>query len=103
MPRRGGILPLFLLIIFFSIGGGFGGRSSSRSRSQSQSPPRPAPKPAVTQPHAPTQQRGGFLSGMGGMLMTGMALGAGSEIAHQGVRGLMGSKYREIMGYIKGF
>ena len=26
------------------------------------------------------------------MLMTGMALGAGSEIAHQGVRGLMGSK-----------
>ena len=29
------------------------------------------------------------MSGLGGMVMTGMALGAGSEIAHQGVRGLM--------------
>ena len=31
------------------------------------------------------------MSGMGGMVMTGMALGAGSEIGHQAVRGLMGS------------
>ena len=69
--------------------GGFGGSRSSRSRSTSQSPPRPAPKytPAPAQ-QAP--QRGGMMSGLGGMVMTGMALGAGSEIAHQGVRGLMG-------------
>ena len=30
------------------------------------------------------------MSGMGGMLMSGMAFGAGSEIAHQGVRAMMG-------------
>lgn len=30
------------------------------------------------------------MSGMGGMLMSGMAFGAGSEIAHQGVRSMMG-------------
>ena len=32
-----------------------------------------------------------MMSGMGGMVVTGMALGAGSEIGHQAVRGLMGS------------
>ena len=31
------------------------------------------------------------MSGMGGMMMTGMALGAGSEIGHQAVRGAMGA------------
>jgi hypothetical protein len=30
-------------------------------------------------------------SGLGGMVMTGMALGAGSAIAHEAVRGIMGS------------
>ena len=30
------------------------------------------------------------MSGMGGMLASGMAFGAGSEIAHQGVRAMMG-------------
>ena len=30
---------------------------------------------------------------MAGTFMTGMALGAGSEVAHQGVRGLMGGIY----------
>ena len=39
----------------------------------------------------PPAQGGGMMSGMGGMVMTGMALGAGSEIGHQAVRGLMGS------------
>ena len=29
--------------------------------------------------------------GLGSTLMTGMAFGAGSEIAHQAVRGMMGS------------
>ncbi len=35
-------------------------------------------------------QSGGMMSGLGGTLMTGMAFGAGSEIAHQAVRGVMG-------------
>jgi len=32
-----------------------------------------------------------MMSGIGGMVVTGMALGAGSEIGHQAVRGLMGA------------
>ena len=30
------------------------------------------------------------MSGLGSTLMTGMAFGAGSEVAHQAVRGMMG-------------
>lgn len=46
------------------------------------------------QSHAPVQaapQSGGMMSGLGGALATGMAMGAGSEIAHQAIRGVMGS------------
>ena len=32
-----------------------------------------------------------MMSGLGGALATGMAVGAGSEIAHQAIRGMMGS------------
>lgn len=42
-------------------------------------------------PMAPPQQSGGMMSGLGSTVMTGMAFGAGSEIAHQAVRGIMGS------------
>lgn len=31
------------------------------------------------------------MSGLGGAVATGMAMGAGSEIAHQAIRGMMGS------------
>ena len=31
------------------------------------------------------------MSGLGGAVATGMAMGAGSEIAHQAIRGIMGS------------
>ena len=31
------------------------------------------------------------MSGLGSTVMTGMAFGAGSEVAHQAVRGIMGS------------
>jgi hypothetical protein len=41
--------------------------------------------------HHPPASGGGMMSGLGGTLMTGMAFGAGSEVAHQAVRGLMGS------------
>jgi hypothetical protein len=32
-----------------------------------------------------------MFSGLGGMVMSGMAFGAGSEVAHQAVRGIMGT------------
>ena len=32
-----------------------------------------------------------MMSGLGGVMLQGMAFGAGSEIAHQAVRGVMGS------------
>ena len=40
---------------------------------------------------APPAQGGMMGGGLGSTLMTGMAFGAGSEVAHQAVRGLMGS------------
>jgi hypothetical protein len=36
------------------------------------------------------QQSGGMLSGIGSTIVQGMAFGAGSEVAHQAVRSLMG-------------
>ena len=48
-------------------------------------------------PRAPPQQQmapqggGGMMSGLGSTMMTGMAFGAGSEVAHQAVGGMMGS------------
>ena len=53
----------------------------------------PAPSQANHQ-NLPTQQTttsGGMMSGLGSTLVSGMAFGAGSEVAHQAVRGLMGS------------
>ena len=70
-------------------GGGSRGRSSSPRAPpprQTQAPSRPMP--AQTQPQ--TQSGGGFLSGIGSTIMTGMAFGAGSQVAHQAVRSVMG-------------
>ena len=69
-------------------------RGGSRGRSSSpQPPPRQTqaptrPMPAQTQPQ--TQSGGGMLSGIGSTIMQGMAFGAGSEVAHQAVRSVMG-------------
>lgn len=72
-------------------------RSSSRGRSAPSPPPRsantatrpmPAQQPAQTQPQ--TQSSGGMFSGFGSTIMQGMAFGAGSEVAHQAVRSVMG-------------
>lgn len=52
-------------------------------------PPPVQQRPPMMAP--PAQSGGGMMSGIGGMVVTGMALGAGSEIGHQAVRGLMGS------------
>lgn len=75
-----------------SLGGG--GRSSSRSSSSSgrsggmfsrgapARQPVAAPRPPVAAPAQPTTTGGGMMSGLGGTIMTGMAFGAGSEVAH---------------------
>ena len=69
-----------------SSGGSSGGFFSRGPARPAAAPARPAPQP-VRQPAPVAQpQSGGMLSGMGGMVMTGMALGAGSEIGHQAVR-----------------
>merc|ERR1719222_1286237 len=80
---------------------GFGGRSSSGA-----APPRSAPRQA---PAAPQQKSGGMMSGLGGVMMQGMAFGAGSEVAHRVVGGMMGGsghqqaqptqQYQEQGGY----
>jgi hypothetical protein len=78
-----------------SSGGGFGGRSSSSSsnygsRSASPSYSQPRTQQPNHQQATPVQRGGGMMGGIGSTIMTGMAFGAGSEIAHQAVRGIMG-------------
>ena len=69
----------------------FGRSSPSRSAAAAPRPaPRPTPTPARPAPAAAPQQSGGMMSGLMGTVATGMAFGAGSEIAHQGVRAMMG-------------
>ena len=75
------------------------GRSYGRSYSGSRSPPRAAPRqnynaspPRPTQPvmgpqqTVPMRPQGGMMGGIGSTIVTGMALGAGSEVGHQAVR-----------------
>ena len=75
------------------------GRSSPSRSSPSRAPaaaPRPAaraPAPAAPQAaHPPAQSSGGggMMAGMAGTMMQGMAFGAGSEVAHQAVKAVMG-------------
>ena len=65
-------------------------RSSSR-QSTTQTAPKPTPKANPPQQAQPQAQSQGFFSSMMGTMATGMAFGAGSEVAHQAVRGMMGS------------
>lgn len=74
---------------------GGGGRSRSpspsrRSTTFSQAPPRQYP----THTAQPVRQ-GGMFSGLGSMFMGGMALGAGSEIGHRAMGGVMGGRGNE--------
>jgi len=76
------------------------GRSYGRSYSTSRSPPKAAPRqnyyntpPRQTQnvmgPQntVPMRPQGGMMGGgIGSTIVTGMALGAGSEVGHQAVR-----------------
>ena len=70
---------------------GFGSRGSGFSSRSSFAASRPMPAPTQTYTRAP-----GMMSGLGSTLATGMAFGAGSEIAHQAVRGIMGPSYQQV-------
>lgn len=50
----------------------------------------PAPAPAAAAPAAAPAAGGGMMSGLGGMVMQGMAMGTGSAIAHQAINSMMG-------------
>ncbi|KAK3281136.1 hypothetical protein CYMTET_11058 [Cymbomonas tetramitiformis] len=57
-------------------------------------PPSPPPPAAAPPPPAPMQQQqsgGGMMSGIGGMVAQGMAMGAGSAIGHKAVDGVFGA------------
>ena len=64
------------------------GRSSSPNRGITNA--RAPPPQSKTQAPPQQKQGGGFMSQMAGTMMQGMAFGAGSEVAHQGIRSLMG-------------
>jgi hypothetical protein len=76
---------------------GFGSRSSSssssssRSSSASQAPPRAAPQ---APPQAAPMQGPGLM----GTMAQGMAFGAGSAVAHEAIRGVMGSNSHQARG-----
>merc|ERR1712226_1199484 len=74
MPRRGG--------------GSFGKSTSTSSNRRSTTTS--APTKAPTKTPAQSNSGGGFMSNMMGTMMQGMAFGAGSEVAHTAMRGLMG-------------
>lgn len=68
-------------------------RSRSRSRSGSMGRSSTfATRPPTSQVRASSP---GMLSGFGSTLAHGMAFGAGSEVAHQAVRGMMGSNHQQ--------
>jgi hypothetical protein len=70
-------------------GGGFRSGGSSRSSSNTSSRNTSVSPPRQAQP-TPAPVSGGMGSGLMGTLVQGMAFGAGSEVAHQAVRGMMG-------------
>jgi uncharacterized MAPEG superfamily protein len=63
-----------------------GGRRYSRSP-----PPRSSAtssRPTYSRPQAAHQSSSGMFGGFGSALLTGMAFGAGSQMAHQAIRGV---------------
>ena len=72
-------------------GGSRGGSSRSSSPPPRSSFAATRPQPAQQAPmQQPTTQKTGMFSGIGSTIMQGMAFGAGSEVAHQAVRSVMG-------------
>lgn len=85
MPRRSGGSSFRS-----SSGRGFSPFRSSRS-SYTQSRPMQAPPQPTSYVRSP-----GMFGGIGSTIATGMAFGAGSQIAHQAIRGIMGSSYQPV-------
>ncbi len=83
MPRKGGSMRM---------GGGSRASSPTRNATYAQAP---LSKPAPSSVQSGSQ--GGMFSGLMGTMATGMAFGAGSEVAHQAVRGLMGGGQSQPM------
>ncbi|KAL4421123.1 hypothetical protein ABPG77_001518 [Micractinium sp. CCAP 211/92] len=69
------------------------------SHTQAHPPPPSSPPPpmhhSAPPPPAMPQQGGGMLSGLGGMVAQGMALGTGSALAHRAVDSVLGSRHPE--------
>jgi len=65
-------------------------QQQQRREQQQQAPPPPAAAPAQAAPPAVQGGGGGMMSGFGGMVAQGMALGVGSSIGHRAVDGAMG-------------
>jgi len=70
-------------------GGGFFNRSPARTSAPAARPPVMHHQQQRAQQPAPQMLGGG--GGLGSALATGMAMGAGSAIAHEAIRGVMGS------------
>jgi len=77
---------------------GRGGASSTRGATATTAP-RPVSGHSPMGPQASTG--GGMMSGLAGTMMTGMAFGAGSEVAHQAVRGMMGGGTSPGAGHVE--
>lgn len=81
----------YSFILHMPRGGSRGGSRSSSPPPRSSfaaSKPQPAQQAPLQQPQ--TASRPGMMSGIGSTIMQGMAFGAGSEVAHQAVRSVMG-------------
>ena len=65
---------------------GFSRSNSNTRSSNTTTAPRTAPPQAPPQ----TQSRPGIFGGLMGTMVQGMAFGAGSEVAHQAIRSVMG-------------
>ncbi len=76
-----------------SSGSSWGSSRSASPRNTTQSQSRgfgQRTQPTPTQTSQPPAQSGGMMSGIGSTIAQGMAFGAGSEVAHQAVRSVMG-------------
>ena len=67
-----------------------GNRGSSFSRSPQPQQRTQMPQQQHQQTTVQPRQGGGMMSGIGSTIVQGMAFGAGSEVAHQAVRSVMG-------------
>ncbi|BDA47312.1 Uncharacterized protein C6C3.02c [Coccomyxa sp. Obi] len=81
-----------------------GGRSARPAPRPMTPPPRrpastqaapPPPAPHAAPPPPAHSSGGGMLSGLGGMVAQGMALGTGSALAHRAVDSVLGSRHPE--------